>query len=81
MAENIVASPPLPEPESEPESPENVVLSHKEWGEIQDCATAFHVALQIDAHHGGPEAELLVAVYTRLAAALSHVRDRIDPHD
>ncbi|MEE8584404.1 MAG: hypothetical protein V3T83_06080 [Acidobacteriota bacterium] len=81
MAENIVASTPIPEPGSESESPEDVVLSLKEWGEIEDCATAFHAALQIDAHHGGPEAELLVAVYHRFAAALSPVRGRIDPQD
>ena len=79
MSENSVASTPIPEPESESETPENVVLSLKEWGEIADCETAFHAALQIDAHHGGSEAELMVAVYHRLAAALRHVRERIDP--
>ena len=79
MAENRVASTPTPAPDPESNPPENVLLSLKEWGEIEDCAIAFQAALAIDAHHGGPEAELLVAVYKRLSAALLPVRSRIDP--
>ena len=59
-----------------PSTPE-VVLSLKEWDEIQDSVIALHAAMAAGCASHGEEGELLVAVYKRLEQALKPVRGRL----
>jgi hypothetical protein len=57
-----------------PSTPQ-VVLSRKEWDEIEDSVIALHAAIDAGVHDEGEE--LLKAVYLRLESALKPVRERI----
>ena len=68
----------MPDRESSTPSPSTpqVVLSQKEWDEIQDSVIALHASIDYGVQDEGEE--LLKAVYLRLESALSSVRRRME---
>ena len=67
----------MPETSLAPASPSTpqVVLSLKEWDEIQDSVIALHASIDYGVQDEGEE--LLKAVYLRLESALSSVPGRM----
>lgn len=63
------------------ENPDTVVLSRREWQELLDCSIALDSAIRNDCHHGGPDAELMVAVNCRLQCFVCPVQKRLDEWD